>query len=70
MQRLKIGSPEYRQRLWQFFKDCGGNPGTSMTGVMGWYIQKEREFRARLAAAGVEIEPADEPVKSVGNFRW
>ena len=49
---MKFGSTEYKAKLWEYFAQVGPNPGNCMTSIQGWYIAKEREFKAKLRESG------------------
>ena len=53
--KLQVGTPDYQAKLTEYFAQVGPNPGNCMTSIQGWYIAKEREFKAKLRASG-ELE--------------
>ena len=53
--KLKAGTLDYQAKLQAFFAQVGPNPGNCMASIQGWYIAKEREFKAKLRASG-ELE--------------
>lgn len=49
---MRINSKEYFEKLDQYLKEVGPNPGTSFYGAMAWASLKEDEFIQRETEAG------------------
>ena len=53
---MEISEKEYYERLDNYLRECGPNPGTTFFGSWGWYAHKRNEFNAMLKEDGIAVK--------------
>jgi len=55
---MEISEKEYYERLDNYLRECGPNPGTTFFGSWGWYAHKRNEFNAIMKEEGIVVIPS------------
>ena len=55
---IEISEKEYNEKLDDYLRKQGPNPGTTFFGSWGWYATKRNEFNALLKEDGIVVTPS------------
>ena len=55
---MQISEKEYSEKLDEYLRECGPNPGTTFFGSWGWYASKKNEFQRKIEEQGIVVTPS------------
>jgi hypothetical protein len=53
---MTISEKEYNERLDNYLRERGPNPGTTFFGAWGWYAAKKNEFDEIMKEDGITVK--------------
>ena len=55
---MQISEKEYNEKLDNFLREQGTNPGTTFFGAWGWFAAKKNEFEKQMQQEGIVVIPS------------
>ena len=55
---MQISEKEYDEKLNEYLKEQGPNPGTTFFGAWGWYATKKNDFDKKMQQEGIVVIPS------------
>ena len=55
---MELSEKEYNEKLDQYLREQGPNPGTTFFGAWGWYATKKNDFDKQMQQEGIVVIPS------------